>query len=82
VSKQIIRLSIRAHHTHAAPAFAMLMLLLLLLPLLPLPCNTHRACVQGDHQAQHGTCMPASQEYQKALQLRRDVVQALRDSRE
>jgi hypothetical protein len=41
-----------------------------------------RACVQGDHFTQHGSCMSASQESSQALQLRRDVVQELANSRE
>jgi hypothetical protein len=37
--------------------------------------------VQGHHFAQHGATMPSTQEYEAALQLRRDVVQALQDNR-
>jgi hypothetical protein len=45
-------------------------------------CLLRRACLQGDYFAQHGSCMSTSQEYSKALQLRKDVVQELANSRE
>lgn len=57
-------------------AYIMLTMLLLL---LLLDC---RACVQGDHFVQNSSFMSSSREYEKALQLRRDVVQELADSRE
>ena len=40
----------------------------------PLYSPLCRACVQGDHYAQYGSCIGAADEYQKALQLRRGVV--------
>lgn len=54
---------------------------------LPLLCmSTHtldnRACVQGDFHALTGSCMTASRETEKALQLRKDVVAQLAASRE
>lgn len=42
-----------------------------------------RACVQGHHQLQHGGAVLGSQqEYAKALELRRSVVDELRNSKE
>jgi hypothetical protein len=41
-----------------------------------------RAVVQGEHHAKHGAPLPSAEEYDKALQLRKDVVAELKRCRE